>query len=110
MTPNPGTQEAIAVSEMVERVARAICDGSGGTWSGPPFDKHSGKLNDLYRHMALAAIKAMEEPTEAMVRIGEGLSDFVMPTGFDKSREGRQRELRAAYRTMISTAIQEKEV
>lgn len=41
-----------AVSEMVERVARAIWD----------------KCNDGYRDQARAAIAAMREPTEVMMR------------------------------------------
>jgi hypothetical protein len=47
------------MSEMIERVARAMCAADGGSLE---VDVHH------YLDMARAAIKAMREPTAAMVR------------------------------------------
>lgn len=49
------------MSEMIERVARAICDASH---DNPDPDWRA------YEHLARAAIEAMREPTEAMSSAG----------------------------------------
>lgn len=116
--PNPGTQEAIAVSEMVERVAEAafwahvaMTDPETlGQW-----EMVRDEVKDVWRAVALAAIKAMEEPTPAMRRaaidtarsINRGRdSDHIAAVAFDSQTIYRA----MIYRAMISTAIQEKEV
>lgn len=67
------SEEARQMTEqsMVEKVARAICDsdfcdngdhGAGEAWAG--MDEQQ---RDYYRDNARAAIKALREPTEAMI-------------------------------------------
>ena len=53
---------------MVERVARAICRKEYGreVWPDASLD-----LKDEYRSMARAAIAAMREPTETMLKADE---------------------------------------
>jgi len=48
-------------NEMVERVARAICDAEGKPW---------GVFDEAAIRLARVAIAVMREPTEAMVEIG----------------------------------------
>jgi hypothetical protein len=52
--------------EMVERVARAI----EATMFAPHELPIEGELHERYRETARAAIEAMREPTEAMVKAG----------------------------------------
>lgn len=51
------------MSEMVERVAKAICEAIGDDWNREGVEG----LAAAYQPMAIAAIKAMREPTEAMI-------------------------------------------
>jgi hypothetical protein len=55
------------VSEMVERVARAIYESTQGKWTGVPWAEA-----DRGEHLrqARAAIEAMREPTEGMLDAG----------------------------------------
>lgn len=48
------------MSEMVERVAQAICG-----------DDNPANILEIHRHRARAAIAAMREPTEGMVEAGQ---------------------------------------
>jgi hypothetical protein len=54
------------MSEMIDRVAKAICGASGMRWD----DMLSG-ARDQFRRDARAAIEAMREPTEAMVKAAQ---------------------------------------
>lgn len=55
------------MSEMVERVARAIADAGGSDFDQLPSKHGPGfGLRNMYMNMARAAIEAMREPTEAM--------------------------------------------
>ena len=55
------------MSEMVERIAIAVCEADGCLWSeATDLDK------GLYRDTARAAIAAMREPTDAMIGQGYG--------------------------------------
>ena len=109
MTPNPGTQEAIAVSEMVERVARAIWAARrkrGLVLGGPDigdWEDENETLHENVRREAVAAIKAMEVPTEAMRDAGALAVSYFLAGSSESEAEG-------IYAAMISTAIQEKEV
>jgi hypothetical protein len=69
------------VSEMIERVAKAICASYGHEWragtypamTGPNFEMEgldADRLNNRWRHIAKAAIKAMRNPTEEMCSSG----------------------------------------
>ena len=60
---------------------------------------------DYWLVMARAAIAAMELPTEEMVEIGEGMSDFILPDVFDNSLAGRRKEMAMAYSQMIRVAL-----
>jgi hypothetical protein len=81
------------MSEMVDLVAKAIQEADGDiSWPSSV-------------RCAVAAIEAMREPPPWMLYEGEGYCDFVMPEGFDNSREGRQRELLCGWQTMIDAAL-----
>lgn len=92
---------------MVERVARAIyekCNGAGcRAWGSLPKSHQEPYLSD-----ARAAIGEMREPTPAVLYQGEGYADFIMPGGFENTRERRQAELRVAYQVMIDAALSEE--
>lgn len=52
------------MSEMIERVAKALCDEE---WGGTqPWDRKPEGFRERYRMRARVAIQAMREPTEAM--------------------------------------------
>ncbi len=63
------------MSEMIERVAAALCEHEGGTFA---IDA------DVYRSRSRTAIKALREPTEAMIKAADDMDinsmDFT-PTG-----------------------------
>lgn len=66
------------MTDMVERVARAICEnnhraifGTSVSWEGI-----SAETMEHFRSVARAAIEAMREPTEAMKRLDESLASF----------------------------------
>lgn len=62
------------MTEMIERVARAICQSQGLEWDkqSDPMTSASGSdgEQDGFREMASAAIRAMREPTEQMSDYG----------------------------------------
>lgn len=58
-------------------------------------------------HEASAAIEAMREPTDAMARKADGLTDLVGPYEEANTPEARQDEFKCAWRAMIDKAIQE---
>ena len=63
-------------SEMQEKIARALCKRNCiRPWDEQPKVVREGFLSD-----ALAAMKAMREPTEAMVDAGYCLSDYPFAT------------------------------
>lgn len=51
------------MTDMVERVARALWDQHGAT---APWDKLPPLTRSVYKRQALAAIRAMREPTDEM--------------------------------------------
>lgn len=55
------------MSEMVERVARAISSQEGNDWDGQLGGRECVRIR--YRNMARAAIEAMREPTREMINI-----------------------------------------
>ena len=61
------------MSEMVERVVRAIAlaDLDEETQAAVDIDKHMQFVAAHYEELARAAIAAMEEPTEEMLREGQ---------------------------------------
>jgi hypothetical protein len=82
------------MSEMVERVARAIFpEAEDYTWddfANAPNGSAERITASVYRMRARAAIEAMREPTEAMVHAG-------------MSEEGT--DLPSEYRAMIDAAL-----
>lgn len=59
------------MSDMVERVARAMfADTNEGPWESERYDNHH-----IYLSNARAAIKAMREPTEAMMHVAWAIAD-----------------------------------
>lgn len=58
------------MSEMIEKVAKAI-------WNvhvNDTFDQSARDDDPMYKDMAEAAIKAMREPTNSMIKSGDELS------------------------------------
>lgn len=91
------------MTSMIERVARAI----GGEENGAPVDEPGERWRN-WEPAARAAIAAMRDPTEGMVRAGgatevagfDGEDDRNMPIGEYEAEE--------AYRAMIDDALEEK--
>jgi hypothetical protein len=69
-TDNPRPhREQSPPSEMVERVAKAIYENE--TWKSWEHEGRIDPWRDAYIVAAQAAIAAMREPTEAMLKVGE---------------------------------------
>jgi hypothetical protein len=75
------------MNEMVESVAKAICEGEGFEWR--PEERHV-----LWERLARAAIRAMREPTPEM--LSSGWSDL-----YDAE------DRRASWRNMIDQLLNE---
>jgi len=58
------------MSEIIEKVARAICEAESGVWESLIGDWHTRISREKYSAMARAAIEAMHEPTDEMVQAG----------------------------------------
>lgn len=88
------------MDDMVEKVARAICDAGQGQWRKPPYNElHTDALNNHWRHKARAAIEAMREPSEAMVKAGyDAFMAWDARTGDDLGME-------IIWRAMIDAAL-----
>lgn len=83
------------MTEMVERVARAIYD------ADPIRDKSMA----VARKKAIAAIEAMREPTDDMIYVGEGYCDFMLPSTHDNTGSGRRKEFRMGWQAAIDHAL-----
>ena len=82
------------MSEMIERVAKAIYEEDDPwhkAWPWPNLNESQGSP-EPYRRIAAAAIKAMREPSEAMIEAGQQRSDETI-TAVD------------VYRAMIDAAL-----
>lgn len=89
------------MSEMVERVAKAIFD--RGSVLQKPWEEADDGHREFYRSLARAAIEAMREPTEAMV-------DVVAPSLFLPGVTTPKSERRTAssiFTGMIDAALKE---
>jgi hypothetical protein len=65
------------MSEMVERVAKAIADAAGSDFDRLPATHGPGHgLRNMYLRMARAAIEAMKGPTEEMCVAGSQPEDL----------------------------------
>lgn len=74
------------MSEMVEQVARGLAE-----FYDYEFDELSPQSKDHWREAARAAIEAMREPTEAMIKAG---------------LQHEAIDLASEYRAMINEALQ----
>lgn len=59
--------------DMIEKIAKAMCEANGTIWGGPRGEDDPDFLlvKLSYMRMARAAIEAMREPTEAMLKAGD---------------------------------------
>jgi hypothetical protein len=62
-----GLNAMAQMSEMVERVARAIYDAGQMRFHTEPWDTRIAETQENYRALARAAITALREPIEAMM-------------------------------------------
>jgi hypothetical protein len=91
------------MSEMVERVARAMA-GESGCVVSQQFDAGTGRLVDTKEEwknwipFARAALAAMREPTEKMTIAGSLRSDY----------SGTAEDAGNQWRVMIDAALEEK--
>jgi len=58
------------MTEMIERVAKAMAANDSGPEGSRLFDIHWGEFGGGYMESARAAIEAMREPTDGMVLLG----------------------------------------
>ncbi len=102
---------------ILEQVARAIhqrtqeINGTGPAFPIPPFEHGTNFWGDMSRAAITAFLEAAattpdkdghtwrmvpDEATDRMVYKAEGMSDFVMPAGFENTHERRLSEMRSA--------------
>lgn len=93
------------MTDMIEKMARAMCDAQGEVWEYTPEEPnkntplYSDSLRAMYLAHAKAALSALEEPSEAMVEAGNmSLTWGIVPDD----------ELRAAFSAMIKAAKEEE--
>lgn len=97
------------MSEMIERVARAICVAMGHDPDGPSSDVYvegdpdAGTSWAGYRNAARAAIEAMREPTDEMSYAGFQVNKWVNRDKISVGRVSIAPEL--AWQAMINTAL-----
>lgn len=98
--------------EMVERVAKAICDGLGYDWddASDPMTSSSGDDDTVYyRTLASLAIAALREPTEAMLEASCAMHDEqwqgVRKVGY---RPGSADVAKPCFVAMIDAALSPK--
>jgi len=61
---------------MIEKVARAICNALGDDWDNAPDEAINACLSKFeYREFAQAAVKAMKEPNDEMISAGRAAMD-----------------------------------
>lgn len=114
-------------SEMIEKVARALCirdgripeylepgDCPGGISCEEAMDIPDGyNGKDDFCHFlwrgyvpdAKAAIGAMREPTAKMLDHGEGYTDFILPAAIGVGKRARMDEMEIAWKVMIDIAM-----
>lgn len=95
------------MTDMVERVARAICASMGyapDMDASQEFTNRTGPMWMAYIQEARAAIGAMREPTEAMVEAGA--EDVA--SEYDDGKDQKHRETaRVSFTSMITAALKE---
>lgn len=91
---------------MLERVAAKIAERGGSSWDDC-LKAPGQKMANMYRGMARAAIEALMEPTEGMLYRGEGMTDFILPDGFENSKQSRMQEFKYGFREALKAALEE---
>ena len=93
------------MSEMVERVARKLCQVQGYTWlTKDEADREGNFCDDDYRQQARMVIKAMREPTEAMVSLAADIATWEREVG-ELSKADRTLVSREVYAAMMDAAL-----
>lgn len=87
-----------AENSMVERVAESIAKSDGFHLGLIAVPRHN---REVFRKRARAAIEAMREPTDEMLR--SGAAEFL---GFNDEYDPLMPTLSEAFQAMISTALQ----
>lgn len=91
------------MSEMVERVARAIALAQLDNDTRAAVDPNTWPVAESYCDMARAAIEAMREPTNAMVKVHKGARYRAIGQSASKTEA-----IREGHRAMIDAALSEK--
>lgn len=94
-------------TSLVERMARAICEAEGLDWEAQSNPQTSGSGNDDTEHyfeVAIAALKAMREPTPKMYGAG-GVEQFKADMAQTPPRDA----VGKMWQAMITAALQEHE-
>lgn len=100
----------MAETEMVERVARAMCEDDGANWNASDFgDTANGEEPEDQREYwlakARAAIEAMRQPTDAMQVAGGLKCESIL---FEDNDEGTGvifKDMGIVFMTMIDAAL-----
>ena len=87
------------MSSMIEKISRALCIEES---QDPDKMFGGGPGWKVYEHLAIAAIKAMREPTQEMVEDGYGWYE-----GIDATEEDQMPK--CVFRSMIDAALKESE-
>ena len=96
------------MSEMIERVARAIALAALDDETRSVVDPENWPVAESYCDMARAAIEAMREPTEAMIDAGVNAKRQNVDVYFDGATVPRKNVERVIYKDMIDAALSEK--
>lgn len=84
------------MSEMIERVAKAIFKDYDWSFAPKaPFEEQELHLQEIFRNLAKAAIAAMREPTDAMVKAAWRRND---------DNDGKEAD-RENWQSMIDAAL-----
>lgn len=94
------------MTDMVERVARAIYESRNGA-GAIPWSRRDGAHKAPYLSDAHAAIEAMREPTDAMKRIG--VDDILNGPGIS-AYPGWPELVASRHRLMIDAALSPHEI
>lgn len=87
---------------LIERAARAMYDTVRPEWEWN--DPDAGPLRKMYRDNARAAVRALQEPSEAMIDAG---ADVVRSVNKAESDIAVRDDTRSVWSMMINTALEE---
>jgi hypothetical protein len=103
MEARPTPKLEAGMSEMIERIARVLCDGN---WDAASFKETASgdepeEQREYWREKARAAIEAMREPTEEMLTAG---SPYCVDSLAPDYKSGRE-DAGHCFRAMIDAAL-----